>query len=282
MKRIALSLHGYFNNKADPESGDNGFKYLCDILLNKYEVDVFVHSWSWDQKDYINALYEPKLSYIEEQVSFKEVMETNNVSQEYFDEGFDRNNSPYAACKIESTLSFLYSRKKSLDLVYAYETDNNFEYDIVISARFDLGQRDKFGKWKYYVSQMNFDPTFDMTQIYSAMWDQLNAGYADQWFYSNSNNMRLLSMAYDAALFAYFKKGSNYELAVTKGWPDSLQYDGGFYDPAQFSNEKLKPYRDARTPVSEMKYPKWQCVNNHILYKWHMIVYDLYEKSRFV
>lgn len=114
------------------------------------------------------------------------------------------------------------------------------------------------------------------------MWDQLNAGYADQWFYSNSNNMRLLSMAFDAALYEYFVPNSKYEKTVTQGWPDSLHYDGGFYDPAQFSNEKLKPYRDARFPVSEMKYPKWQCVNNHILYKWHMITYDLYEKSRFV
>ena len=280
--RIALALHGYFNNKVDPFSGENGFKYLTDILLSKYPVDVFIHSWDVDQRSHLYDLYEPQFAIIENQLSFKEAMRELNVSQEYFDEGFDRNNSPYAACRIESTLSFLYSRKMALELVYKYETELNFQYDIVITARFDLGQRDKFGKWKYYVSQMNFDPTLDMNYIYSAMWDQLNAGYADQWFYSNSNNMRLLSMAFDAALNDYFIPNSKYEKAVTGGWPDSLQYDGSFYDPAQFSNEKLKPFRDSRNPVSEMKYPKWQCVNNHILYKWHMIVYNLYEKSRFV
>lgn len=282
MKKIALSLHGYFNNKADPDSGNNGFKYLCETLLSKYEVDVFIHSWDTDKRDHIEALYSPLFSYFEDQIDFKEVMKFSNVSQEHFDEGFDRNNSPYSTCQISSTLSFLYSRKKSLDLVYMYEEENNFKYDAVISARFDLGQRDKFGKWKYYVSQMNFDPELDMNFMYSAMWDQLNAGYADQWFYSNSNNMRLLSMAYDAALYEYFKPGSDYEKNVTTGWPDSLEYDGSFYDANQFSNEKLKPYRDLRNLVSEMKYPKWQCVNNHILYKWFMIHYDLYEKSRFV
>ena len=280
--KIALTLHGYFNNKVDPDSGENGFKYLTDILLSKYDVDVFIHSWDVDQRSHLYDLYEPKFAIIENQLSFKEAMGELNVSQEYFDEGFDRNNSPYAACRIESTLSFLYSRKMALELVYKYETELDIQYDVVITARFDLGQRDKFGKWKYYVSQMNFDPTLDMNYIYSAMWDQLNAGYADQWFYSNSNNMRLLSMAFDAALNEYFVPNSKYQKAVTGGWPDSLQYDGSFYDPAQFSNEKLKPFRDSRNLVSEMKYPKWQCVNNHILYKWHMIAYNLYDKSRFV
>lgn len=280
--RLALSLHGYFNNKEDPNSGDNGFKYIFETFLSKYNVDVFIHSWDIKNKEYINALYEPISSIIEEQISFKDIMRNNNISQEYFDEGFDRQNSPYSACKIESTLSFLYSRKKSLDLIYKYEEENNFQYDVVITARFDLGQRDKYGKWKYYVSQMNFNPELDMSYLYSAMWDQLNAGYADQWFFSNSNNMRLLSLAYDAALYEYFKAGSEYEKKVTTGWPDSLHYDGSFYDLAQFSNEKLKPYRDSRYPVSGMKYPKWQCINNHILYKWHIINYNLYEKSRFV
>lgn len=280
--RIALALHGYFNNRADPSSGENGYKYLTDILLSKYDVDVFIHSWDTPNKERIEELYSPVKAVVEDQLSFKEAMIACGVSQEYFDFGFNRAASPYAACQIESTLSFLYSRKQALELVYLFEELNKFEYDAVITARFDLGQRDKFGKWKYYVSQMNFDPTLDMNYIYSAMWDQLNAGYADQWFYSNSNNMRLLSMAFDAALCDYFVPNSKYEKAVTGGWPDSLQYDGGFYDPAQFSNEKLKTFRDSRTIVSEMKYPRWQCVNNHILYKWHMLTYDLYDKSRFV
>lgn len=280
--RIALSLHGYFNNRADHNSGDNGFKYLYDTIISKYNPEIFIHSWDISQKEKILELYKPVNSVIEDQLSFKEAMDLCNISQEYFDQGFDRNNSPYAACKIESTLSFLYSRKQALKLVFLQEDVSKVDYDVIITARFDLGQRDKFGKWKYYVSQMNFDPTLDMNYIYSAMWDQLNAGYADQWFYSNSNNMRLLSMAFDAALYEYFLPDSKYEKAVTQGWPDSLQYDGGFYDPAQFSNEKLKPFRDIRYLKSYMKYPKWQCVNNHILYKWHMIAYDLYEKSRFL
>lgn len=276
--RIALALHGYFNNGVDPESGDNGFKYIQEILLNKYNVDVFIHSWEPGLEPYLTSLYNPIYSTFESQIDFSTVMKENGILQEYFDYGFAREHSPYANCSIKSTLSFLYSRKAALNLVDLYEKKKKLKYDVVITARFDLGQRDKFGKWKYYVSQMNFDPSFDMGSVYSAMFDQLNAGYADQWFYSNPDNMAILATAYDKAL-NYFQIGSAYEEVVTQGWPDSVQYDGGFYDPNQFTNEKLK---NVKSSLPLMKYPKWQCVNNHILYKWFFIDTGLYNKSRFV
>lgn len=276
--KIALALHGYYNNGADPESGDNGFKYIKEILLDKYNIDVFIHSWDMEKSVYINELYKPVYSTYEKQKDFTEIMKENNISQEYFDEGFMREYSPYANCKISSTLSFLYSRQAALRLVSLFEEKKKFKYDIVIAARFDLGQRDKFGKWKYYVSQMNFDPSLDMNFVYSAMWDQLNAGYADQWFFSSSDNMKILSTAYDEALRS-FLSGSLYEYAVTQGWPDSVIYDMSFEHPNQFTNEKLKEYKSL---LPEMTYPKWQCVNNHIFYKWFFIVSGLYDKSRFV
>jgi len=276
--KIALCLHGYYNNREDSESGDNGFKYISEKFLTKYDTDVFVHSWEPHLENYIKILYTPIYSTFEKQINFEDEMKENKISQEYFDQNFNRNNSPYAACKISSTLSFLNSRKKSLNLAFLHEEKKKFKYDAIIVARFDLGQRDKFGKWKYYVSQVNFDPSFEMDYVYSAMWDQLNAGYADQWFYSSSDNMKVLSKAYDDALLD-FQPGSRYEYAVTEGWPDSVQYDGGFYDPNQFTNEKLKSWK---LEIPLMKYPLWQCVNNHIYYKWFFINNNLYNKSRFV
>ena len=275
--KIALALHGYYNNREDPLSGDNGFKYISDILLEKYDVDVFFHSWEPEIEVYLRELYKPVYFTCEKQIDFQDIMDENLIKQEYFDQGFDRQYSPYSACKISSTLSFLYSRKRALDLVFLHEQKKKFVYDVVIVARFDLGQRDKFGKWKYYVSQMNFDPNNDMKFVYSAMWDQLNAGYADQWFYSNSENMKVLSKAYDKALLD-FQPGSRYEHAVTEGWPDSVQYDGSFYDQNQFTNEKLRKWK---TQAPLMKYPRWQCVNNHIYHKWFFIDNNLYNWSKF-
>lgn len=276
--KIALCLHGYYNNKRDLSSGDNGFKYISDNLLTKYDIDVFFHSWEPSRELYLKELYQPVYYTCEEQIDFKNIMNENKISQEYFDKNFNRNNSPYSACKIESTLSFLYSRKRALELAFLYEQKKKFKYDIVICARFDLGQVENGRILKYYVSKINFDSKNDMNYIYSAMWDQLNAGYADQWFYSNSDNMKILTKGYDSALLD-FQEGSVYEYFVTNGWPDSVQFDGGFYDPNQFTNEKLKKWK-SNLPL--MKYPLWQCVNNHIYYKYLFIKYNLYEKSRFV
>lgn len=100
------------------------------------------------------------------------------------------------------------------------------------------------------------------------------------WFFSNYENMKLLATAYDRC-YEYFLPNSMYELAVTTGWPDSQMMGNlNSQDPGQFSNEVLKP-REQRVK-NLMKYPKWQCINNHILYKWFFIDSGLYKKSRFV
>lgn len=276
--KIALCLSGYYNNAVDPESGDNGFLYIEDTIINKYNPDVFIHSWEPDREVYLKELYNPIYITCEKQKDFSEVMKDNNISQEYFDEGFDREFSPFANCKISSTLSFLYSRMCSIRLAEIYQFKRKFKYDIIITARFDLSQRDKNWTGKYKVSSMTFNPELDMNLVYSAMWDQLNAGYADQWFYSNSDNMSILASAYKKAL-QYFQPGSEYEEVLTTGWPDSIIFDNGFYHPHQFTNEKLKEYK-SQLPL--MKYPKWQCVNNHLLYKWFFINTRLYNKSGFV
>jgi hypothetical protein len=124
----------------------------------------------------------------------------------------------------------------------------------------------------YNVSEINFNPTYDMKSLYSSMWMQLNAGYADQWFYSNSKNMNLF-MAMPEHFFADFKVGSDYNKALNSGWFDSNQAD-------EFSNEVLKP--ESERTANLMKYPTWQMINNHLYHKWFLKRTGLYEVSKFI
>ncbi len=276
MKKVALCLHGYFNNRADPHSGMNGYGYICETVLDREDcdVDVFFHSWEPDKEKQLCELYQPKDFVCELQKDFLPVMEKEGVDESYFNHGFNRAASKFTACKIPSTLSFLFSRRRSLGLC------SGGEYDVVITARFDLGQRDRYQKRKYHVSTMDFDPNLDMKYLYSSMWDQLNAGFADQWFFSSWENMSKLAMAYDYA-FDAFKPGSDYEKAVTEGWFDSQPIDNmSSADQRQFSNEMLKDISERS--VELMKYPLWQCINNHLYYKWFLREIGLYDKSRFV
>lgn len=267
--KIALSLFGFFGNREDLDAGTKAHAYLNNIL--PVTPDVYIHSWNPELEETIKSLYLPKNSIFENNYNFKEVMQQNGISREFFDEGFNREATIFKNAKIENTLSFLYSRKKSLELV----PESN-QYDAVISCRFDIGFRGG-----PEVRYLRFDPALGMEYIYSAMWNQLNSGYADMWFYSNYKNMMLFGKTYDRAI-DYFKPDSEYYQRVTQGWPDSKMHDGAGLTEAveQFSNERL--LKDTLKAKELMKWPKWQCINNHMLYKWFFIESGLYNKSKFV
>ena len=44
--KIALCLHGLFSSNYDKTStGDNGVDYIKKHIINKGDVDVYIHSW---------------------------------------------------------------------------------------------------------------------------------------------------------------------------------------------------------------------------------------------
>lgn len=269
--KVALCLYGFYNNRADQNAGDKGYAYIQEKIIKYcesrgYKVDVFFHCWETGLKDKLVKLYKPKNYQFESSHNFGDLGKQHGIEEDKINEGFSREGTIYQQCTVNASLSFFYSRSRALEI------SNEDDYDIVISSRFDLGQRSTWHKG-YNVSLMEFDTNLNMDYIYSAMWRQLNAGMADQWFFSNQENMVELSKMYDMALKDYFQNGSDYEKAITEGWVDSNNAD-------QFSNEVLKN-KELRSK-DLVKYPKWQMINNHIMHKWHFINTGLYDKSRYI
>lgn len=269
MKKIALCLYGYYNNRVDPYSGIKGYHYIRKTLLPKGLFDIFIHSWDVDNKFKILDLYKAKSSYFQKQIDFEQKAKNLGIDVNYIDQGFNRKSSKFKQCSVGSSLSFFYSRGKSIALMDKYSKENDLNYDSVITARFDLGHRSKKHRG-YNVSTIKFDPYSDMKYIYSSMWSQLNAGYADQWFYSSQYNMNKLSEMYIKSI-DYFKPQSAYEASITKGWFDSNGKD-------EFSNEIFKDQKSKDL----VKYPRWQMINNHIMHKYFMKDIGLYDLSKFV
>ena len=267
--KVALCLNGYYTKSDDLQISRSSHEYIKNKILDVADVDVFIHSWDLDHKDEMINLYKPVVSKFEEQKTFEE--ELMSFESEWFEEDFDRSSTMYNST-IYKTLSCMYSRKQSVALKTEYEKKNGFEYDCVIMARFDLGNRGKEHYQIYYATNISFDPKLDMRYVYTAFWDQLNHGIADHWFYSSSENMNKIASLYDS-LFSYYQKDSDYVKSVTKGWLISNRQN-------QFSNELIKPkaYRtdDLHT------FPKWGCIDNHKAYKWHMHVNNLLEDAKFV
>lgn len=271
MKRTALCLYGYFSNRENENAGMLGYEYIKENILKYPNVDVFVHTWDLKNEKKIIELYNPKRIIAEKQLDYNAVASSYGLYQSDIDEGFDRNSTIYVNCTIQASLSFYNSRAMSILLKREYERDNNFEYDVVITARFDLGHRSGFHRG-YNVSQITFNPENDMNYIYSSMWVQINCGFADQWFYSNSENMNKFIYMGDHAI-EDFKLGSNYNNALINGWFDSNADD-------EFSNEVLKPKENRTTNL--FKYPQWQIINNHLYHKFYLNKVELYEKSKYV
>jgi hypothetical protein len=253
--KIALCMSGYL------DGGLDSFNYIKKELLDKNDVDIFIHTWDKKNESNIKNMYGDWIKdiQVQEQYDFKKEIELL--------EG-DWSNAP---TKKLNVLSSAYGRKQSILIKSEYELLNNFEYDWVIYCRFDLGIRDKHAKPKYRCCEIKFDSKFDNQYMYSKYWMQLNQGFGDMWFYSNSENMNIFATYYDR-IFDYMKLDSNYIKESTTSWPDSNIDE-------EFSNEifrKNKSDKNTKFPLN------WTLGNNHMMYKWFLIETGIYpNKLRF-
>src|SRR5690242_10107410 len=159
--RVALCLYGYYNNRADNNAGDKGYKYIQDKIYSECkkhhaELDIFVHTWDSQNYSKIINQYKPINSQLENQFDFNTVAINNNIDENKINEGFNRKGTIYEQCTINASLSFFYSRTRAINLCVDHAIANGFEYDCIVVCRFDLGQRSGMHKG-YNVSEINFD-----------------------------------------------------------------------------------------------------------------------------
>ena len=208
-------------NDIGRESGgiDYSYEHYLKHIIEKNDVDVFVHSWSTEIEDKIKNLFEPKKYIIEKQRDFPT---SNQVGGEYAKneeelgekilngEDVSKVVNSYNRPKNlkQQNYSQWYSRMKSIHLKKEYEEENNFKYDYVMMSRFDcLFFTDvifeDFDKDSFYAS-LNTDtlvdgaPTkYNTALVYKKTPERItfsnrnyhSDGMIDFWFFSNSENM---------------------------------------------------------------------------------------------
>ena len=200
--KIALCLHGYFDSLQDPTSlGINGYNYIKKHILDKGDVDVFIHSWDKDREDEISALYDPVKATFEYQKDFSETLKKLQIEK-----------LKWQARSPANVLSHFYSIQEAFNL--CYEDYPRKSYDFVIKSRFDLGQinRNTSGPGRgnpYPVQCINFNPRLYSGNLYMANWGMMDQGPPDMWFYGNAWDMRYFNAIYDR-VEEYLTWGSNY------------------------------------------------------------------------
>lgn len=272
--KVALCISGYFTNK----NGDNLLQsnYIYDNIINridkdKHSLDIFIHSFDKKSEANINKKYpKTKKTIIEEQMNFLETI--SNANKEYYNILKKSNYKKYSSYDLQGTLSMLYSRCAVIKLATNYSDNNNFEYDVIIRVRFDIGIRLKKPHNGFKPDNLIFDLNrYNFNYFYSSYWNQLNAGYVDYWEFSNSNNMRNFSNMYEYVINTMLILNSDYLNILQSNWYDSniLNYT---------SNEMLNKNND----VDLDNYTFIHSLNNHIIQKFFMLKNNLYEKSAFI
>lgn len=275
--KTALCLSGYFGtiSTGDFSTGLSGYDYLRKHILDKLNVDVFVHNWQPEIEPNIKKIYKPKLSLFENQIDFNIICQQNGIDQSYIDKNFPRHQTMYVNATFSRILSFYYSRSKALELCFQHEENIKEKYDWVIVSRFDIDQRGGES-----VRKLKFDKALDNNFFYTAHWNQMNVGYGDMWHFANSDNMKKYAKIYEHGLID-FKPHSDFEKALTGGWFDSNMFNVyDVNDPRQLTNEVLKP-KDQRSKTL-MKFPTWRVSDSHLHHKWFAAQSGLYEITRWI
>jgi hypothetical protein len=131
--KVALCISG------QPRLVKTGFLAHQKFILNKYDTDVFIHTWYDENTDVINecgGVYEVNENIIKEITDLykpvKYIIEKQKTD-------LIQVTHPFPGPPIFPQVSMFYSMMKSNDLKTEYEKENNFEYDVVIRSRFDSG-----------------------------------------------------------------------------------------------------------------------------------------------
>ncbi len=189
--KVALCLHGLVGSTKsvsyDRDESDSEGKKLCaelsfkdwkKYIIDENDVDVFIHSWDVELKDYLVESYQPKKYQIEKQIIFKPEHKEDNP----------RNRAVY---------SKFCGTKKVMELKQEYEKENDFKYDCVIESRFDMA-------WNKPVKFSDYDMSYiyNVKLVKDGRWYGYPLGpekneIHDWLFFSNSEYMDRFSLLYD-------------------------------------------------------------------------------------
>ena len=276
--KIALCISGYFTNK----NRDNlmNSNYIYDNIINglnnnnNHALDIFIHSFDKKSETNINQKYpNTKTTMIEDQIDF--IGKLSNKNKEFHNLLVNSKYKSGTSYDLQGTLSMIYSRCASIKLATEYSNNNNFEYDVIIRVRFDLGVRMKRPHTGFKPDNLFFEPSkYDYNYFYSSYWNQLNAGYVDHWEFSNGKNMQLFSEMYNFVINNMFIINSDYLNVLQTNWHDSNE--------TAFDSNEILTDNNISNNVKQCTYRFIDSVNNHIIEKYFLMQTILYEKSRFI
>ena len=234
--RIAYTMNGLVGGFGKGKNVDNAvkddYKYQSEIALrytSKFfreyivknnDVDVFIFSWETDKEDQFEKAFNPKKMKLIPQIDFECPAHLRHGN----------------TTRVFAYKSRWYGFKEVMKLKSEYEKENNFKYDLVVNARFDL----------CYNKAYDFSELVKFTE--NEWWDDVNTKSTAQ---------------FHIPVFPD---------RLTYGWPDNLNeiLDHIFAS----SSENMDKFSTLFDKMDEYtmpgQCPQWNTISNHFLMVWHL------------
>jgi len=275
--KIALCISGYFTNLNRDNLMNSNYIYdniINNIDENAHSMDLFIHSFDKKSETNINNKYpNAKITIVEDQTNF--IGQLSNENKQFHNLLVNSKYKSGTSYDLQGTLSMIYSRCASIKLATEYSNNNNFEYDVIIRVRFDIGVRLKRPHTGFKPDNLFFEPgKYDYNCLYSSYWNQLNAGYVGFWEFSNGKNMKIYSEMYNFVINKMFIFNSDYLNILQTNWHDSNE--------TNFNSNEMITGNNSSDNVKQCTYKFIDSVNNHIIEKYFVMQNGLYYKSIFI
>ena len=193
--RIAILMHGASGNADKYGTGASlpvelSHKHFQEKIVdvNKdAQIDVFMHSWSPQDREQLVDLYKPLGEYFEPQIifDFEYIVGDPNGPGGEINKWHDGKFKGLDNLRFHALFSRWYSAKIVNELRLAHQAKNGFVYDYVMLTRYDLA----------YIEDFDFSK-FEKSKIY-AIPPMSHHGLQDLWFIGSHKNMDALCQIYD-------------------------------------------------------------------------------------
>ena len=181
--KVALCFSGL------PRMIEQTYHYWKHGILDKYNPDIFIHSWKTDEyfpTSLIQSLYHPSILKIDSPIEFDTSIYTDRI--------WPHRTTP------NGVLSQWYSVKESINLKHMHEVATKTEYDIVVRARFDWYLKSIDFQMNKFINVADTPGLARQKFHYNG---RECIGISDQFAYGSNEIMHAYSTLFDSIAYLY-------------------------------------------------------------------------------
>lgn len=299
--KVLLLLSGYTCKRVSWDKGDNGTPKKDDMqdffygaeyikkLLRNHDVKTICSLWDNIGIEEVKKIYDPKILISLNQKDFQEKISI--LLGDYEIRRMKKRNKWFKQNNIKNDLvssaarsaSQLYGRQVVSKKAIEFINKKDFMPDLILLTRYDISCRGGAlirNPAKISIEIEKFlSKDRSVPRVVLPLFNQLNAGLPDMWFYLNYLGLEEMQDVYDQFIFSITNNESEYKKLLTTGWPYSEFFNlADTNDPKQFSNIIFSDKLSSKL----MKYKDWELPNIHAFLKYFLMLRKTKFKIRFI